>query len=90
MAAAWSLVVLIVLLWAADVPLASATRWAGSGFGQNFAAFIVLVPVVLVGFVVARRQPGNPLGWMFLGLIVVLELSGIGAAHPGDLEVPPV
>ena len=79
--AAWSLVALIILLWAVDVPLASATHWAGSGFGENLAAFIVLVPVVLVGFVVARRQPGNPLGWMFLALIVLLELSGLGADY---------
>ena len=79
--AAWSLVVLIIVLWAVDVPLASATRWAGSGFGENFAAFIVLVPVVVVGFVVARRQPGNPLGWMFLAMAALLELSGIGADY---------
>ena len=78
---AWSLVVLIIVLWAVDVPLASATRWAGSGFGANLAAFIVLIPVVLVGFVVARRQPGNPLGWMLLALVVLLELSGIGADY---------
>jgi hypothetical protein len=79
--AAWSLIVLIILLWAVDVPLASATRWAGSGFGENLAAFIVLIPVVLVGFVVARRQPGNPLGWMFLGLVALLEVSGIGSDY---------
>jgi hypothetical protein len=79
--AVWSLVVLIILLWAADVPLASATRWAGSGFDANLAAFIVTVPVVLVGFIVARRQPGNPLGWMFLGLVALLELGGIGADY---------
>ena len=81
MVAVWSLVVLIIVLWAVDVPLASATRWAGSGFGANLAAFIVLIPVVLVGFVVARRQPGNPLGWMFLALVVLLELGGIGADY---------
>jgi hypothetical protein len=79
--AAWSLIVLIILLWAVDVPLASATRWAGSGFGENLAAFIVLIPVVLVGFVVARRQPGNPLGWMFLALVALLEVSGIGSDY---------
>jgi hypothetical protein len=80
-AAVWSLVVLIILLWAVDLPLASATRWAGSGLGENLAAFIVLIPVVLVGFVVARRQPGNPLGWMLLALVALLELSGIGSDY---------
>jgi hypothetical protein len=62
--AAWSLVVLIILLVAADTPLASATQWAGTGYGENLAAAIAVLPMTFVGFVVARRQPGNPLGWM--------------------------
>jgi hypothetical protein len=79
--AAWSLVALIIVLLAAEVPLGPATRWAGSGFGENLAAFIALLPLVPVGFVVARRQPGNPLGWMLLALAVLLELSGIGSDY---------
>jgi hypothetical protein len=79
--ATWSLGVLIILLWAADLPLASATRWAGSGFGANLAAFIVLLATAPVGFLVARRQPGNPLGWMLLALIALLELGGVGADY---------
>jgi len=79
--AAWSLVVLIILLWAASVPLAYATRWAGSGFGENLAAFIALLPITPVGFVVARRQPANPLGWMFLALVALLELGGVGTDY---------
>ena len=53
--AAWSLGVLIILLLVADTPLANATQWAGNGYGVNLAAFIAVLPVVLVGFVVARR-----------------------------------
>jgi hypothetical protein len=79
--AAWSLVVLIILLWAAGVPLGHATQWAGSGYTQNVVAFIVLLPVAFVGFVVARRQPGNPLGWMFLALVALASLSGAGADY---------
>ena len=59
--AAWSLVVLIIVLTAADMPLGFATRWAGSGAGVNLVVFLILLPVVLVGLVVARRRPGNPL-----------------------------
>ncbi|HEY6310491.1 MAG TPA: hypothetical protein VIY52_06735 [Streptosporangiaceae bacterium] len=63
------------------MPLSSATRWAGSGFGENLAALVAVLPIGLVGFVVARRQPGNPLGWMFLGLVALLLLGGVGADY---------
>jgi hypothetical protein len=79
--AVWSLGVLIILLLAADAPLESAARYAGQGFGLQFATFIALVPMAPLGFVVARRQPGNPLGWMFLALIALLLLGGVGQAY---------
>jgi hypothetical protein len=79
--AAWSLGVLIIVLSAASGPLGFATRWAGSGFGENLAAFIAVLPIGLVGFVVARRQPRNPLGWMFLALVALLVLGGVGADY---------
>jgi hypothetical protein len=80
-AAAWSLIVLIVVSLAVGVPLGFATRWAGSGFGENLASFITLLPVVPVGLVVALRHPGNPLGWMFLALAALLLLGGVGADY---------
>jgi hypothetical protein len=69
--AAWSLGVLIVLFCAALVPLAFAAREAQS----DVAVVIILVSLAAVGIVVARRQPGNPLGWMFL---VAGALSALG------------
>jgi hypothetical protein len=40
-----------------------------------------IVPVVVayagVGFLVARRQPGNPIGWILIGFIQLLMLSSI-------------
>ena len=79
--AAWSLGALIILLFAADGPLQHAARYAGQGFGLEFAVFIAVLPVAPVGFVVARRQPGNPLGWMFLALMALLLLGGAGADY---------
>jgi len=79
--AAWSLLGLIILLFAVDSPLQSAARYVGQGHGLQFAAGLALLPMVPVGFVVARRQPGNPIGWMFLGLIALLLLGGIGADY---------
>jgi hypothetical protein len=69
--AAWSLGVLIILLCAAAVPLALAAREAES----DIAVFAIVLALAPVGFVVARRQPGNPLGWMFLALAA---LSAVG------------
>jgi len=73
--------VLFILRWGVDAPLASARRWAGNGYGVNLAASIAVLPLVFVGFVVARRQPGNPLGWMLLALVALLLLSGAGADY---------
>jgi hypothetical protein len=76
--AAWSLLVLIIVLFAAAVPLSVAARWAGQGAGSQTLAAIALLPMAPVGFVVARRQPGNSLGWMFLALVALLGLGGVG------------
>jgi hypothetical protein len=79
--AAWSLVVLIILLTAVSGPLGSAARYAGNSYDETLLVFIALLPMAPVGFVVARRQPGNPIGWMFLALTVLLLLVGIGTDY---------
>ena len=44
-----------------------------------------IVPVVViyaaVGFVVARRQPGNPIGWILITFILLLLLSGVAGGY---------
>ncbi len=44
-----------------------------------------IVPVVVVyaavGFVVAHRQPGNPIGWILITWIVVFLLSGVAGGY---------
>jgi hypothetical protein len=44
-----------------------------------------IVPVAVVyaavGFVVARRQPGNPIGWILITFIVMFLLSGVAGGY---------
>jgi len=66
------LVVMLALLVAASIPLyfaghAKATN--GPGLGA------LLVPFALVGFLVARHQPRNPIGWIFLVLSCLFMVS---------------
>jgi hypothetical protein len=75
--AAWSLGVLIVLFCAALVPLAFAAREAES----DIVVVIIMMSLAAVGIVVARRQPGNPLGWMFLALAALSALGVSAGAY---------
>jgi len=63
---------LIVTAGAASLPLALLARQA-AGSDLIFHVAVTLLTLVLggVGFVVARHQPGNPMGWLLLG-------SGLG------------
>jgi hypothetical protein len=36
---------------------------------------ILMLPFALVGFIVARKQPRNPIGWIMLALAPIFELS---------------
>jgi hypothetical protein len=71
--AAWSLGAVTMLFLAALVPLALAARQTES----DIANFAIVLAVAPIGLAVARRQPGNPLGWMFLA---VAALSALGPA----------
>jgi hypothetical protein len=68
-------------------------------FGAGDGGSGIIVPGLgLVGFVVARRQPRNPIGWSFLGAAVFLALDGVGSSysvldyrhHHGRLPFGPV
>jgi hypothetical protein len=41
----------------------------------NGSEAIGTIPFAVVGVVIARRQPGNPIGWLFLGIAGCLLLS---------------
>src|ERR1700691_2141177 len=49
--------------------------------GNGTVAVVIGVPCTAVGMVVARRQPRNPLGWLFLLAAVLLFVSNDGADY---------
>jgi len=69
---------LVLALVAALVPLGILARQGGGAGGGS----LVLGPVFgVVGFVVAWRRPRNPLGWLMLGAVAFLVLSGDAGAY---------
>jgi hypothetical protein len=80
--AAWAAVagVLLVLFTAAVVTLSVLSGLSGLA-GPGATALVIGVPSAGVGVVVARRQPGNPLGWLFIAIAACLILSSVGADY---------
>ena len=75
---AWALVAVTVLVLAVDVPieLAIGTLSPGWGIGVVFAA-----PYAIVGLVVARREPRNPLGWLMLMIGLLTSLYSVASDY---------
>src|SRR5579863_8731049 len=65
---------LAVLSFAAAVPLSLLSQQLDSGV----IAAVIGVPCAAVGWLVTRRQPGNPIGWLFLvtGVFMFLGTAG--------------
>jgi hypothetical protein len=77
--ATWAAVAggLAALLLVANIPLTVVSGLLGSGI----VAVVIGIPCAAVGFLVARRQPGNPLGWLFLAAAICLFVSNAGADY---------
>jgi hypothetical protein len=75
------------------IPLA----WPAGDVSDGWDALLALVAFAVPGVVVARRQPGNPIGWILigLGLLGVFYLDACRYAvfdyhfHHGDLPLGP-
>jgi len=65
--------VLTVLLVVVDVPLEAEIHTL-SAF--NSLELVFVLPFTLVGTVVARREPRNPMGWLLLLIALVVVLTG--------------
>jgi hypothetical protein len=73
--AALALGTLVLLLAVAVIPL---SLWARQDLLGNTAELAIGVPMGAVGFLVARRQPRNPIGWLLL-IVPVGVLASIDA-----------
>jgi N-terminal 7TM region of histidine kinase len=73
-AAALALGGLVLVLAAAAVPLARLAHQSLNAATVSVPVWVE-VPAAVGGFVVAWRKPGNPLGWIFLGLAALSMLS---------------
>ena len=49
--------------------------------GDGLVALVIGIPCAGVGVVVARRQPGNPLGWLFLAIALCLFVANDGGDY---------
>jgi hypothetical protein len=69
--------ILVMASFAAMVPL---TVLSGQVF-DVLAASVIGIPCAAVGWLVTRRQPENPIGWLFLMIGVFLFLSTAGGDY---------
>jgi hypothetical protein len=77
--AAWAAALggLAILFLVATLPL---TLLSGQ-LGEGLVALGIGIPCAGVGVVVARRQPGNPLGWLFLAIALCLFVANDGGDY---------
>jgi hypothetical protein len=76
--AALVLVGVAVLLLAATVPLAHRAGLS-SGVGAGF--LVVLVGFIVVGLILVRTRPGNPIGWAMLITTVLGGITGVAGPY---------
>jgi hypothetical protein len=72
-----ALFVVALLLLIAAIPLSAAAHQLEAGFRQ----VLLMLPFALVGVVVARRRPGNPIGWLMLLIAPVSTLGADGGLY---------
>jgi len=76
---AWGLAILAVSLAAAATALVMAG--AGGLDGQDSFSWAITLVFIVAGQVIATRQPGNAIGWLFLGVGVSASLGSLSGAY---------
>ncbi len=70
--------VLTLLLMALDVPLQAELHTLAAA---NAWELVFVVPFALLGTIVARREPRNPMGWLLLAIPFVTVLQGTASDY---------
>jgi signal transduction histidine kinase len=75
---AWSLACIWLVAWVASVLLLVSNRSAISTFSE-FDAVEMILPIgfAIIGALLATRKPHNLIGWIFLGIAIIVSLSGV-------------
>jgi hypothetical protein len=68
--------IVAALLVLAGVPLSIATH----GLLANVLS-LVFLPYGIVGFIIARRQPRNPIGWILLAILIAVASGGAAGQY---------
>ena len=68
--------IVAAILVLAGVPLSFATH----GLLANVLS-VIFLPYGIVGFVVARRQPRNPIGWILLAILIAVAFAGAAGQY---------
>jgi len=76
----WWLAICTAGLFASIVAMLPLTVLSGLQF-DAVVALVIGLPCGVVGLLVARRQPGNPLGWLLIGIALCLILATDGSAY---------
>ena len=64
--------VLVLVLVASLIPLSILAR---QSVWTNGGQTLIVIPFAVVGFVIAVRRPGNPIGWLSMGIAACFVLS---------------
>jgi hypothetical protein len=78
---AWALWALAMLGMAATFWLHQLLTQAGRSMTLDPLLVVAMVSAATVGAVLASRRPAHPVGWLLLGLAVLLDATGAAAAY---------
>jgi hypothetical protein len=73
-----SLILLVATLVIASV---SGSLSSSADIANNVSWAVFVLAFTVVGVVVARRQPRNPMGWLLIGVVLSLEAENVGANY---------